>query len=184
MANDSNPGLYRFGGMYGAAYDAAGNLLSEIVEVSGTVTRNRIDQPLVGSTPSGYKPGRETREGTITLQKIDTKWEYMVWKQLSQSLEERRAARDAGISLSAPFTIILEYDDPDAIGIEKWKLEGCQADWTMTLGFSISDDIVTRDYPLTWAREEPIYAFEAKRTTTPAGTVLTPSWYTGAPTPA
>jgi hypothetical protein len=182
MANDTNPGLYRFSGMYGAAYDASGVLLSEVVEVSGTVTRNRIDMPIVGSTRTGYKLGRETREGTIRLQKVDSKWEYNAWTQMSQSLEDRRAARDRGDASLAlqPFTLILEYDDPDAVGIEAWRLEGCIASWAMPIGFSITDDIVERDFPLTWEREAPIYAFQAQRTTVGNTTVLTPSWYSGA----
>ena len=180
MATEQNPGLYHFSGMYGEARDATGQLLSEVVEVSGTVEIARIDMPLVGQTRSGFKPGRESRTGTLRLQKIDTSWEMKVYDFLSQSLEDRRRARDRGEQSIRPFTITFEYDDPDAVGIEKWKLEGCMI-WSLPLGFSITDDTVERDYPLTWEREVPIYAFAAKRTTTPAGTVLSPNWYTAPP---
>lgn len=181
MANEVNQGLYRFGGMYGAAYDNSGQLLSEVVEVTGNVAINRLDIPLVGQTKGGYKPGRETREGTLRLQKIDTSWEMKVWNYLSQNLDQRRANRDSGTPNLRPFTIQLEYDDPDAIGIEKWSLEGCLL-WQMPIGFAITDDVKELDFPLTWERETPIYAFSAKRTTIPGqGTVLSPSWYTEAP---
>jgi hypothetical protein len=182
MADLTNPGLFRFSGMYGAAYlmgpDTSPQLLSEVVEVSGAIEINRVDMPLVGRTSSGYKPGRETREGTIRLQKIDTKWEKRVYDYLSQGLDQRRANRDAGKPNLRPFTIQFEYDDPDALGIEKWQLNGCMI-WRLPLGFAITDDVVEREYPLTWESEKPVYAFEAKTTTGPNGTTIAPSWYTG-----
>lgn len=180
MASDTTQGLYRFSGMYGEARDSTGELLSEVVEVSGTVEIARIEVPLVGQTSNGLKPGRETRTGTLRLQKVDTTWEMKVYDFLSQSLDERRRRRDSGEQSLRPFTITFEYDDPDAVAIEKWKLEGCMI-WSLPLGFSITDDVVERDYPLTWERETPVYAFTTKRTTTPAGTVLAPSWYTTPP---
>lgn len=181
MASDTNPGLFRYGGMYGAAY-RAGELLSEVIEVNGNSEINRIEVPIVGSTKQGYKPGREARDGTLRLQKVDTKWEMEVYQFLSASLQLRRWNRDHGRSNLRPFNIELEYDDPDAVGIEKWQLAGCLI-WRLPLGFSITDDTVEREYPLTWESETPIYAFRAVRTTTAAGTVITPSWYTAAPTP-
>lgn len=182
MADLSNQGLYRFSGMYGAAYrmgpGQTPELLTEVVEVSGAIEINRIDVPLVGRTSSGYKPGRESREGSIRLQKIDTSWEMEVYQYLSAGLEQRRRNRDAGLPNLRPFTIQFEYDDPDAIGIEKWQLNGCLI-WRLPLGFSIADDVVEREYPLTWESETPIYSFKAKRTTTPQGTVIAPEWYAG-----
>ena len=186
MADLTNPGLFRFSGMYGAAYkvssDSTPELLSEVVEVSGAVEINRVDMPLVGQTRSGFKPGRESREGTIRLQKIDTKWEMEVYKYLSQGLRQRRANRDAGLPNLRAFTIQFEYDDPDAIGIEKWQLNGCLI-WRLPLGFSIADDVVEREFPMTWESETPIYAFSGKQTTTASGTIIAPDWYTSAPPP-
>lgn len=182
MADNTNPGLYRFSGMYGAAYEGGGNtpkLLSEVVEVSGAIEIGRTDMPLVGLTRNGYKPGRETREGTIRLQKIDTSWEMKVYQYLSQNLATRRHNRDQNRPNLRPFSIQFEYDDPDALGIEKWQLNGCMI-WRLPLGFAITDDVVEREYPLTWESETPIYAFEAQTVTGPNGTSIQPRWFTSA----
>jgi hypothetical protein len=157
MAVSVNEGLWRFGGMYGAAY-RDGKLLSEAVEVSGTVAINRLDVPLVGQTKTGYKTGRETREGTIHIQKIDTTWELEIFNFLSQSLQQRRENRDKGLPNLRPFQLQLEYDDPDALGYEAWQLEGCLM-WAMPVGFAVTTDIVEREFPLTWERETPLSAF-------------------------
>lgn len=159
-----NEGLFRYGGMYGSAW-RDGRLLAEVVEVTGAAEVNRIEVPLVGQTKQGYKPGRETREGTLRVQKIDTKWELEVYNFLAAGLAQRRRNRDAGIPNLRSFTLLLEYDDPDALGIEKWQLNGVLL-WRLPLGFSITDDIVEREFPITWESEAPIYAFEAKATAT------------------
>lgn len=158
-AGSVNEGLYRFSGMYGEAW-RDGQLLMDVTEVSGTIAINRVEVPLVGRTRTGYKPGRETREGTLRVQKIDTKWEMEVFKFLSQDLETRRRNRDQGIANLRPFTLLLEYDDPDALGREKWRLDGVLL-WQMQIGFSIGDDLVDREFPITWESEAPVIAFSA-----------------------
>jgi hypothetical protein len=178
-AASASEGLFRFSGMYGSAW-RDGKQLAEVTEVSGAVTLNRIDVPLVGLTKVGYKPGRETREGTMRIQKIDTKWEMELYRFLSAGLHQRRIDRDAGRGSLRPFSLLLEYDDPATLGIEKWQIDGCLL-WHLPLGFSIGDDLVEREYPLTWETERPIYAFRAEDSGagTPAAV-----WYTdpsGAP---
>lgn len=161
-----NPGLYRMGGMYGAAYGPDGRLLSEVVEVTAAVEVNRIEIPLVGSTKQGYKPGRESREGSLRLQKIDTRWELEVWNFLNQSLTARRAARGTPNAVLKPFTLKLEWDDPDALGKETWQLEGCLI-WRLPLGFNITDDIRDLEFPFTWETETPINTFRRTGTEDP-----------------
>lgn len=148
--------LRRFGGMYGSAW--RDNVqLSEAITVTGNVAINRIEVPLVGQTKTGYKPGRETREGTLTIQKIDARWELEIFRFLNASLAARRAARGTPQATLRTFDIKLEIDDPEA-GYEAWQLENCQI-WQMPLGFSITDDIITREFPLTWESERPLAAF-------------------------
>jgi hypothetical protein len=130
---------------------------------------------IVGSPNTGYKPGRITREGTITIQKFDARWEMEVWDFLAGGVEARRLARDAGQPTIVPFSLLLEFDDPDALGIEKWQLDGCLL-WRLPLGIAITDDLVNREFPLTWEKETPIYTFQ--RGTGPAG-VPVPNWYSG-----
>lgn len=149
--------LRRMGGMYGQAR-RGGSLLAEVVEVTGAIEVNRIEVPLVGTTKQGYKPGRETREGTLNIQKIDAKWELEIYQFLSQSLASRRAARGTPAATLRTFDLILEIDDPEAYGAEKWQLENVQI-WRLPLGFSITDDILNREFPITWESETPVSAF-------------------------
>lgn len=148
--------LRRYGGMYGSAW-RDNVLLAEAVEVSGAVEVNRIEVPLVGQTKTGYKPGREAREGTLNIQKIDTSWELEIYKFLSQSLAQRRRLRGTPQATLRTFDIKLVHDDPEAYGKEVWQLENCQI-WRMPLGFSITDDIINREFPLTWENERPLSA--------------------------
>lgn len=171
--------LERMSGMYGSAW-RDGVLLSEVVMVTATVDIAQIAVPLAGTTKQGNKTGRETRAGTLQYQKVDTKWEMQVWSFLSQSLEQRRAARDAGNPGMQAFQLLLEYDDPDALGIEKWQLDGCQI-YRLNLGFNIGDDLTQLEVPLTWESETPIYAFQRAKG---AGGVDIPQWYPGYGPPA
>jgi hypothetical protein len=166
-----------FSGMYGSVW--RDNIrLGEVIEFSGTVGIGRIDVPLVGQTRVGHKPGRETREGTMRVQKRDAKWEMEIYNFFSQSLDDRRASRDAGAPSLRPFSLICEYDDPDALGRERWQFDGCLI-WNLPLGMSIADDQVERDYTITWESERPLEVFE--KVVGPGG-VAAPRWIVG-PTP-
>lgn len=158
MASATNEGLYRFSGLYGLAYRLDPVLgyvpLGEVIEVSGAVDVARIDVPLVGKTRMGHKPGRETREGTLRVQKIDSKWEHEIWKFLSL-----RKSRGTQVPMS-PFSMELEYDDPDALDVEKIRLDGCLI-WRLPIGFAIGDDLVEREFPFTWEDEDYLKAFKA-----------------------
>lgn len=152
--------LHRFGGMYGSAY-RNGFQLAEAVEVMGNVAVARIEVPMVGVTKQGYKAGRETREGTMRVQKIDSSWELEIYEFLSQSLAQRRLNRGTSVRT---FSLKLENDDPEAYDKEQWQIDGVQI-WQMPLGFSITDDIVNREFPITWAAETPLHVFQVDRTT-------------------
>jgi hypothetical protein len=165
-----DPGAWRFSGRWGSAWDSQGNMIAEMVAVAAPIEMGRIDVPLVGSMRAGHKQGPETREGTLRVQKVDTKWELFVYSLLSQSVDARRAARDGrGPALLDPeFTIVLKWDDPEALGVERWQLDGCRI-WRLPLGFDINDDLVEREYPLTWELERPLTAFKvANLGSTPA----------------
>jgi hypothetical protein len=152
--------LRRYGGMYGSAW-SSGVMLAEVVEVTGAVEVNRVEVPLVGQTKQGYKPGRESRDGTMRIHKIDATWELKLYQFLATNLAKRRASRGQGLG---QFDLKLSIDDPDAYDKEEWTLFGVQI-WRMPLGFSITDDIIDREFPITWEREEPTHAFTVDRTT-------------------
>lgn len=173
----NSDGLYVFDGMYGSAWKD-GKQLADVIEFTGNVAINRVDVPLVGQERTGHKPGRQTREGTMRVQKVDTKWEMQIYQFLSQSLEDRRAARDAGNPMLAPFSLILEYDDPYALGRERWQLDGVLL-WQMPLGFSIGTDLTETEFPVTWETERPLEAFQ--KAVGPGG-IAVPNWFVG-PTP-
>jgi hypothetical protein len=158
-----NAGEFRMSGMWGSAYDASGDLISEMVELVTAVEIGRIAVPLVGSMREGHKQGRETREGTMRVQKIDARWELQIFKTLSQSVEERRAARDGrGTRFNPEFTLVVKIDDPEALGVERWQLDGCRI-WRLPLGFNIGDELLEREYPVTWENERPITVFRQKK---------------------
>ena len=153
----TNPGLYRMGGMYGSAW-RDGSMLAEAVEVTANVEVNRIEIPIVGQTRQGYKPGRESREGTMRIQKIDTAWQLEVFQFLSMNLSERRALRGTAQGALRPFQLQIEIDDPDALDREKWQLDGVLI-WRMSIGFSITDDVIDQELPITWESETPLSTF-------------------------
>lgn len=154
-----NEALWRVGGMHGRVLDLNGNLLHEAVEVAAEVQINRISVPIAGSSRTGYKPGRETREGSITVQKLDTAWEMNVYQWLTQTLDDRRLRRGTPEALMRPFSLIIEHADPGALGYEQWQLDGCLV-WSLQLGMNIGDDVRQMQLPLTWERETPLHAYQ------------------------
>jgi hypothetical protein len=154
-----NDALWRVGGMHGRVLDLNGNVLHEAIALEASVAIDRINVPIVGTSRTGHKPGRETREGTMTVQKLDTAWEMSVWRWLSQSLDQRRQRRGTPEALMRPFSVILEHNDPGALGYEQWQLDGCLV-WSMPLGINTGDELVQRELPLTWERETPLHAYE------------------------
>jgi hypothetical protein len=153
--------LRRWGGMYGSAY-RDNFLLQEAIEVSGNVAIARIEVPLVGATRMGYKAGRETREGTMRIQAIDSTWALQVFQFTGQSLQDRINARGtAGASLPS-FDLVIAINDPTAYDFEEWQFKGVQV-WQMPVGFAITDDIVQREIPITWEEEIPTHVFVIDR---------------------
>jgi hypothetical protein len=148
-----NEALWRYGGMHGRVLDLNGNLLHEAIELQAEVQIARITVPLAGTTREGHKPGRETREGTLTVQKLDTAWEMSVYRWV-----KARGSNDAS-ALMRPFSLIIEHRDPGALGYEQWQLDGCLI-WSMPLGMNIGDDVRQLSLPLTWEAETPLHAFE------------------------
>lgn len=153
--------LRRMGGGYASAW-RDGVLQTDVVEVSGNVEIGRTEVMLVGQNQLGYKPTRVSREGTLRVQKIDTRWELFVYQFLAQSLEERRAQRGTPEATLRTFSLKVAIDDPDAYGYEAWQLDGCQI-WRMPMGASLADETIEREYPLTWERETPLNTFELRQ---------------------
>lgn len=154
----NNEGLFRVSGAWGEARDVHGRLLAEVTECSATAEVQRIEVPIVGKNTQSYKPGRITREGTFRCQKIDTKWELEVHSFVSADLAKRREKRGTNESVLRPFSLIVGYDDPEALGEERWQIDGCLL-WRLPLGFSIGDDIRDLEFPFTYEKEVPLKTF-------------------------
>jgi hypothetical protein len=132
---------------------------AEITNVTATITIAKVEIPLVGSTRMGIKPGRETRDGTFTVQKVDSHWEKFVYGYLSQSLAERRANRGSQAGMMRSFAMQVFLDDPDALGYEVWQLNGCLI-WDLALGFDITTDVIDKSFTFGWESEKPLESFE------------------------
>ena len=136
--------------MYGSAW-RNGELLADVVSVTGTVDVNRIEVPLVGTANHGFKAGREQREGSLHIQKIDAAWESELLNFMSSRTPVGAAYRTR--TKLRTFDLTLRLDDPEAWGYEEWFLQGCQI-WRIPVGFNITDDIIDNEFPLTWAAEQ------------------------------
>jgi hypothetical protein len=151
--------LRRYGGMWGSAW-RDGRMLTDVVQVTGTTQRGRIEIPLVGQQRVGYKPGRLSSEGSIAFQKISTDWELDVYNAITIDVDELRRRRDAGQfgTLDGTFDLQLKHDDPHAFGKEVWVLEGCMI-WQLDVGINVTDEFIQREIPLTYDRATPIRTF-------------------------
>jgi hypothetical protein len=158
--------LKRMGGGYGSAW-RDGVMQTDVVGVTAGIEIGRAEVQLVGQNAVGYKPTRASREGTVRTQKIDSRWDLFVWQFLGQSLEERRAVRGTPEATLRTFSMKVAIDDPDAYGYEAWQLDGCQI-WRMQLGSEQGDEVIEREYPLTWEKETPLSTFEVR----PGGIVV------------
>lgn len=148
--------MRRYGGMYGKAFKN-GKILADLVEVSGNIEVAKIQVPLVGTTKQGYKAGRESREGSIKIQKIDAAWEIDLLNWLKGRQEGLTESGKRTNTDSHVFDLQIVIDDPEAYDYESWQLLGCQI-WRVPLGFSITDDIIDRELPFTWESETLIHA--------------------------
>lgn len=158
MAEQVNEGSYRISGRFGEVF-RDGLKLMEVTAVEFTIEIGQTDVPIPGSNRTGTKDGPETRTGSMTVQKIDTRWENEVYKFLSYSLAERRRLRDLGQRPSRVFTMQVWLDDPDALGAEGWQLEGVRLT-RLTGGFNIGDELLNREHPFRFEAERKIRAFE------------------------
>lgn len=158
MAEQVNEGSYRISGRFGEVF-REGIKLMEVTAVEFNVEIGQTDVPLSGSNKTGTKDGPETRAGSMTVQKIDTRWENEIYAFLNYSLAERRRLRDQGRRPKRTFTMQVWLDDPDALGSEGWQLEGVRLN-RLTGGFNIGDELLNREHPFRYEAERKIRAYE------------------------
>lgn len=164
MAEQVNEGSYRISGRFGEAFYVPQDgqppiKLIEATAVEFTVEIGQTDVPIPGKNKNGTKDGPESRSGNMTIQKLDSRFENLVYGFLNYSLSERRRMRDAGTRPARTFTLQVWLDDPDALGAEGWQLEGVRLS-RLTGGFNIGDELTNREHPFRYEQERKISAFE------------------------
>lgn len=181
MSSVINQGSYRISGKYGEAWRDGAQLM-EVTGVTAAVAIAQIDVPLAGTNKNGAKDGMITRTGgQLTIQKIDARWENDVYGFIGTDLATLRAMRDAGTPLNRTFSMQVYLDDPGALGIEAWQLDGCRL-FNLPLGFQTANDLESRTYDFRWEAEQPIYAFEIQGAQVDPATGLPLISYTASPT--
>jgi hypothetical protein len=162
MAELVNDGTYRISGRFGEAFyvpNVGPSIrLIEAVAVEFTMEIGQTDVPIPGKNRNGTKDGIESRSGTMTIQKLDSRFENIVFGVSSSSIDERRRLRDAGTRRARTFTMQVWLDDPDALGAEGWQLGGVRLS-RLVGGFN-QDEVTNREHPFRYETERKIKAYE------------------------
>jgi hypothetical protein len=163
MAEAVNEGSYRISGRYGEAFmipsEGPPIKLIEATAVEFAVEIGQTDVPIPGKNTTGTKDGPETYTGTMTVQKLDSRFENLVFPFLHMNIDERRRQRDAGQRTTRTLTLQTWLDDPDALGAEGWQLEGVRLS-RLAGGYNIADELTNREHPFRFDRLRKIQAFE------------------------
>jgi tail tube protein len=164
MPEAVNEGAYRISGRFGEGFyvpsDGTPPLkLIEATAIEFTVEIGQTDVPIPGRNKTGTKDGPESRSGTMTIQKLDSRFENIVFGFLNYSIAERRRLRDQGIRPVRTFTLQVWLDDPDALGAEGWQIEGVRLSRLMG-GFNTADELTNREHPFRYETERKLAAYE------------------------
>lgn len=125
-------------GTFGSCY-LEGEYVAETTGLKADVGLNYMDVPICGSLEPGKKLSGTTRNGNITMHKINSRMARL----LSDNIK-------AGKTPS--FTIVSNLDDPDAYGAERVVLTGVKftnltlIDWTVGQLGSINQSFTFDDW--------------------------------------
>lgn len=166
MAEQVNEGAYRISGRFGECFyvPPAGGYgqpmrLFEATQCTFTVAIAQQDVELAGNKV-GTKDGPQTQTGTLVVQEIDAffvnLFEYVAG---SQTLEQRRAARDAGQRVPRTFTLQIWEDDPEALGALGYQLDGVRIS-QFDAGFNFANIVESRTHNYRFDTWRKIKAFE------------------------
>jgi hypothetical protein len=127
--------------------------LSNVTEISATMTIDRLEVRRSGDRFVKYKAGEITAEGTLTMDKVNSVFER-------QFIEYANRSTDQSLKLTE-FELHLSLEDSGIDGIEFNRENGMAEKgheaiillgvnfWSLPLGFSLSD-MVTRDLDFTF----------------------------------
>jgi Phage tail tube protein len=128
----------------------------DLVAFTGTAAIGRTEVAVAGSDTTVYRTTRQTRDGTISYRKSDSRWEYLILTYMGLSANDKRALRAQGIDPFPQIQLLVVLDDPDSWGAEILQLNGVRM-WSMPLGYT-GADIIQRDIPVTWDSEQLLLA--------------------------
>ena len=125
---------------------------SNVTEVSGTLTIDRMEVRRSGDRFVRYKAGEITGEGTMTLDKVNSDFEQIFVEYANRSTKDgfELPSYELHLSLEDPGMPGIDYDDDGFAksGHEEIILK-CVNFWSLPVGFSLAD-MVTRDMDFTF----------------------------------
>lgn len=163
MADSQNDGNIRISGRFGEVFivtrplvipisndpipgPPVGIKLMEVESIQATKERTFVDVDLPGTGETGSKRSTTTKAGTLTVQHILPEWQaYVNAVQFSGTLDERRAARDAGQRLNSKLVMQVWNDDDASLAAEGWQIDGVDMGM-LEIGFD-QTDVLTRTIP-------------------------------------
>lgn len=128
----------------------------DITDISGTVVIAKQEIPVAGTDRVVLRRGRVARDGTMTILKIDSRFEALILGYAGMTPQERRERRGAGIPVFHAVQLIIKLADPDSWGTEEIQLLGVKM-WQTSLGFA-ANSMVTDAIPITWNNERILNA--------------------------
>lgn len=147
-------GYNRRSGRAGTVWDAAGNMLGEVVAIEWDVEIEEVAVSIPGTWQDEGKPGAEGRRGTFRFQDVDDRWARRVWTFL-----QARKRGDRVAAAFPVFDIITQIDDVGAPAVTRWALRDCQL-FGYGKGFSTDEDLLIRDTPFRFRDDEPLDSYE------------------------
>lgn len=143
----------RIDGSYGEIWHE-GKYQGDIASFTGRIAIERRQIQRAASMDVVFRRGVVTREGTLVINKVDSRFEAKFFSFLNKTVQQRRADRNSGVATWPDTDFIVVLDDPDSWGAEKLHVQGVKL-WEIGLGFA-PGDYTDRDLPITWQRENPL----------------------------
>lgn len=128
----------------------------DITDVSGTVVVAKQEIPVAGTDRTVLRRGRVARDGTMTILKVDTRFEALILGYAGMTPQERREKRGQGVPVFPGVSIIIKLADPESWGTEELQLLGVKM-WQTSIGFA-PNAMVTNSIPITWNNEKILNA--------------------------
>ena len=142
-------------GNYGEVF-YKGVYQGDLTDFSGTVVIAKQEIPVAGTDRVVMRRGRVARDGTLTIQKVDSRFEALILGYAGKTPQERREARGEGKALMPSVELIIKLADPDSWGTEEIQLLGVKF-WQTSIGFA-PNAMVTNAIPVTWEHEHLLNA--------------------------